>query len=179
MALAAPPFINGVLYAAAVSQGVTLDLSKGTQSEIANTVLTISSSTTIENAIGGAGNDILTGNGSNNRLRGNEGDDIIFGGAGIDTAIFSGLRSQYSLSAQSAGGYQVTDSVASRNGAVMVTGVERLQFSDTSLALDLDGNAGKVAKILGAIFGQSAVSNKSYVGIGLGYLDSGMSYDVN
>jgi len=165
------------LNAAAVSQGVTLDLSKGIQSQIANTALIISSSTTIENATGGAGNDILTGNVSNNRLRGNEGDDTIAGGVGIDTAIFSGLRSQYSLSAQSAGGFRVTDSVAFRNGTDTVSGVERLQFSDTSLAIDLDGNAGKVAKILGAIFGQNAVSNKSYVGIGLGYLDSGISYD--
>jgi hypothetical protein len=72
----------------------------------------------------------------------------------------------------------VTDSVATRNGADTVAAVERLQFSDVSLALDLDGNAGKVAKILGAIFGQSAVSNKSYVGIGLSYLDSGMSYSA-
>jgi hypothetical protein len=89
--------------------------------------------------------------------------DTFVGTVGLDRVIFSGPRSQYSLSAQSAGGFRVTDSVATRNG---------------SLALDLDGNAGKVAKILGAIFGQSAVSNKAYVGIGLSYLDSGMSYSA-
>jgi len=100
------------------------------------------------------------------------------GGAGLDTVVFSGLRSQYSLSAQGAGGFRVTDSVAARNGTDTVSGVERLRFSDSSLAFDLNGNAGKVAKILGAVFGQSAVSNKTYVGIGLGYLDSGMSYEA-
>ena len=39
-----------------------------------------------------------------------------------------------------------------------------------------NGNAGTVAKLLGAVFGQSSISNKAYVGIGLKYLYEGMSY---
>ena len=58
-----------------------------------------------------------------------------------------------------------------------MTGVERLKFSDKSIAIDLDGNAGATAKILGAVFGKDSVSNKSYVGIGLHFLDAGWTYD--
>ncbi len=58
-----------------------------------------------------------------------------------------------------------------------LTNVGRLKFSDKSIALDLDGNAGTTAKILGAVFGKDAVNNKNYVGIGLNFLDTGWSYD--
>lgn len=40
---------------------------------------------TIENAIGGSGNDILTGNDANNSLDGGAGNDTMYGGAGNDT----------------------------------------------------------------------------------------------
>jgi Ca2+-binding RTX toxin-like protein len=39
----------------------------------------------IENAIGGSGNDILTGNSANNSLNGGAGNDILYGGDGNDT----------------------------------------------------------------------------------------------
>ena len=41
----------------------------------------------LENAIGGSGNDILTGDASPNRLEGNAGEDFLSGAAGIDTLI--------------------------------------------------------------------------------------------
>ena len=50
--------------------------------------------------------------------------------------------------------------------------------SDINVALDLSGNAGTVARILGAAFGRDTVANEGYVGIGLAYLDSGMSYEA-
>jgi len=50
--------------------------------------------------------------------------------------------------------------------------------SSVARAYDLHGNAGKVAKILGAVFGAEQVSNKEYAGIGLDYLDNkGYSYE--
>ena len=58
-----------------------------------------------------------------------------------------------------------------------LTNIERLKFSDKSIAIDLDGNAGTTAKILGAVFGKESVLNKSYVGIGLSFLDAGWTYD--
>ena len=41
----------------------------------------------------------------------------------------------------------------------------------------MNGNAGTTAKILGAVFGKDAVSNKNFVGIGLHFLDAGWTYD--
>ena len=40
----------------------------------------------------------------------------------------------------------------------------------------MDGNAGITAKIIGAVFGKTYLSNKAFVGIGLQLLDDGISY---
>ena len=53
--------------------------------------------------------------------------------------------------------------------------IDRVLFKDTSLALDINGNAGSTAKLLGAVFGKDSLTNKKYVGIGLSLLDAGMS----
>ena len=55
--------------------------------------------------------------------------------------------------------------------------IDRILFKDISLALDINSNAGTTAKILGAVFGKESLSNKSYVGIGLSFLDAGWTYD--
>ena len=49
--------------------------------------LVIARGTVIENAIGGSGNDTLTGNAADNALTGNAGDDSLIGGVGSDTLI--------------------------------------------------------------------------------------------
>ena len=54
--------------------------------------------------------------------------------------------------------------------------MERLQFSDSHLAIDLDGHAGQVARIIGALFGKDTLSRVDLVGIGLKLLDGGTSY---
>ena len=43
-------------------------------------------------------------------------------------------------------------------------------------AYDMAGNAGTVAKILGAVAGKQSLTNKEYLGIGLDLVDKGMSY---
>lgn len=48
---------------------------------------TIANGVTIENAIGGSGNDLLTGNEANNTLTGGDGADTLIGGAGTDTLL--------------------------------------------------------------------------------------------
>jgi hypothetical protein len=57
-----------------------------------------------------------------------------------------------------------------------LSAIERLQFDDTKVAFDLDANAGSAAKLLGALAGKDAVTNKAFVGIGINALDSGSSY---
>lgn len=46
--------------------------------------LSIAQGVIIENAIGGKGNDLITGNDADNVLKGGDGDDIIYGGKGAD-----------------------------------------------------------------------------------------------
>jgi len=94
------------------------------------------------------------------------GNDTIDGGGGIDTVVYSSNKAAIAHNAD--GTFTV--------GTNVLKNVERIQFADTKLALDLDGNAGTTAKILGAVFGPTSIANKEYVGIGLGLLDGGMNY---
>jgi hypothetical protein len=82
----------------------------------------------------------------------------------------------YSLS-KSGNLYLVLDKVGS-GGQDILQAIQRVQFSDLSVAMDLDPlqSAGGTAEILGAIFGVSALGNASYAGIGIHYLDQGMSF---
>jgi hypothetical protein len=65
--------------------------------------------------------------------------------------------------------------ISFKNSNFYTADIVRFQFKDTNIAFDLNGSAGQVAKVLGAVFGKSSISNKSYVGIGLGLLDADMS----
>ena len=96
------------------------------------------------------------------------------GGAGLDQVSYELNRSAYDVS-KSGNLFVVTDNVG--NGGVdLLSSIERLSFKDVKLALDLDGHAGDVVKVIGAVFGSSAlVQHPEYTGIGLGYMDSGMS----
>jgi Ca2+-binding RTX toxin-like protein len=129
-------------------------------------------------ALSGTGNasaNALTGNAGRNSFTGMGGDDHIDGGEGIDTAVYAGTASQYAVS-RGASSTSV-NGAATAEGNDTLSNVERLQFSDGGLAIDLAGNAGMVAKILGAVFGQAAVGDRSFAGIGLNIADtSGMSY---
>ncbi len=81
-------------------------------------------------------NDIINGMGGNDTLMGAAGNDALNGGDGIDTVIYDGAVSQYTLrinrAAQTA---TVTDSASGRDGTDSLTGVEKLQFGN--IAFDL------------------------------------------
>jgi len=129
---------------------------------------------TIENAVGGGGNDLLVGNAVANRLQGGGGDDEIDGGAGIDTAVYAAARAGYTV-AKSGAGWRVSS--ASEGSDAMIN-VERLLFADGGLAIDTggDGHGAQIAQILRACFGSAFVQNPAVVGIGLTLLDGGMPY---
>lgn len=100
--------------------------------------------------------------------------DVIDGDTGIDTSSYSGSATDYSIQRNESGTWSVY-----KFGLVndLLVNIERLQFKDKFIAIDLNGNAGTTAKILGAIFGKDSVNNKNYVGIGIHFLDSGWIYD--
>lgn len=116
--------------------------------------------------LGGGGDDALTGQG---------GDDFLSGDDGIDTAIYAADRADYLVGRS--GDVWTVVAVANADGTDLLDEVERLSFADRQVALDLDGHAGEVAKLLGAVFGPQSVFNVDYVGIGLLLSDGGMSYD--
>lgn len=160
------------LNAAAASQALMLSLKAGDQNVLPNGSFTLAAGTVIENAFGGAGNDSITGNAENNLLRGNAGNDTINGGEGIDTALYGTARSQATVQPNGKG-FQVS---TTNDGSDVLLNIERLQFTDKSIAFDLDGNAGITAKVLGAVLGVASVKNPTFVGIGLSFTDKGMSY---
>jgi serralysin len=127
-----------------------------------------------DNLQGSPAAEILRGQEGADRLTGGGGDDLLDGGGNIDTAVYSGPRSALTL--EPAGpDWRVTDTrVASGDGTDLLQGIERLEFSDQKLALDLGGHAGHVARLLGAVFGAAAVQNTGYAGVGLALMDGGM-----
>ncbi len=118
--------------------------------------------------------DRLEGGYHHDTLNGLAGNDTLDGGAGTDTAIFAGAKAGYTVT-RSATGFTVSSSA---EGTDTLTNIERLKFSDVSVALDISGNAGTTAKVLGAVFGREGLTNKLFVGIGLQLLDAGTSYQA-
>jgi len=117
----------------------------------------------------------ITGTTGNDQLTGNSANNTIDGGSGIDTLMLSSL-SRSSVNLTHSGNQWTLNSTST--GTDTLTNMERIQFQNTKLALDLDGNAGRTAELLGAVFGRAAVNNKTFVGIGLSYLDSGVSFET-
>lgn len=93
-------------------------------------IVSIAVGTVIENAIGGSGNDTLTGNAVDNLLTGNGGDDTIIGGEGTDTAIYSGNQADYTIEDLGGGQFRITG-----EGTDTLSGVEFAQFADGTVAL--------------------------------------------
>lgn len=107
----------------------------------------------------------------------NGGSDTYDGLAGIDTFRLTG-NTQASVPITRVDPQTLSFSVRNFLGGsdiVRLKSIERIQFADTSVAYDLDGNAGKVARVLGAVFGKAALTNETYVGIGLDLFDRGAS----
>ena len=124
----------------AASAAVTINLVAGTAvgTSVGSDVITH-----FENATGGAGNDtisgtananILSGGDGNDTITGGGGDDTIHGGAGSDVAIFSGNRSDYTIT-WDGNVATVQDTVGGRDGADTIDGVGELRFSDGSVWL--------------------------------------------
>lgn len=117
--------------------------------------------------------DYFDGSEGADRFAGRGGNDVLHGNGGIDVAELGGTRSHFTL-ARTPDGWQLTDTQG-HEGTDTLVGVERLQFSDGGLALDLDGQAGVVARLIGAVFGPDFVARADLVGAGLALLGRGMS----
>lgn len=125
----------------------------------------------------GAGSGLLDGGDGDDVLIGGSGDDVLVGGAGRDTARYAGLRADHDVTAVADGWVvddrHVSNGIRYSNGRDQLTGVERLEFTDGALALDIDGAAGQAYRIYRAAFDRAPDE------VGLGYwmaaLDRGAS----
>lgn len=171
----APNFIwdgagTDTVSAAGITRDLTLHLAPGHWDHVGDVgrlitspgQITINFGSVIENAIGGAGNDSLTGNAA---------DNLLDGGAGIDIATYAGSRSDYTLR-YTGGGFEVSD-LRGQDGTDMLINIEHLQFGSTTLALDIDGSAGKVLLLFQAAF--KRIPDQAGLGYWLSKLDGGLS----
>lgn len=80
--------------------------------------------------------DALYGGKGDDTLTGGAGNDLLDGGDHQDTAVFSGPVAQYTITYDVATNrYTVADARADRDGSDVLTGIERLRFSDRDLAV--------------------------------------------
>jgi hypothetical protein len=132
--------------------------------------ITVNFGSVIENALGGSGNDVLTGNAVANNLFGNAGndvliglggDDVIDGGAGIDRAVYLHPRSDFVVTQQNTNGVlsetvrELNASAPNFEGVDTLQNIERIQFSDITVALDITGDAGQAYRLYQAAFNRS------------------------
>jgi hypothetical protein len=120
---------------------------------------------------GTAGADTITGLGGNDTVTGGAGNDTIDGGTGIDTAVFSDVRTNYTVTHVSANTWTVAHTGA--DGTDTLTDVERLRFSDSKLAIDIDGDGGKAYRLYQAAFDR--VPDVPGLGYQMNDLDMGFS----
>ncbi|MYN06565.1 DUF4214 domain-containing protein [Pseudoduganella aquatica] len=127
----------------------------------------------------GAGDDriSITGGGARLSVDAGSGKDIIVmndyghaidGGAGIDTAVFAGNRAAYAVTG-AGGGFSVR--AAAGGSANTLSNVERIQFADGGLALDVNGNAGQLYRLYQSAFNRAP--DAAGAGFWLTALDNG------
>ena len=126
----ADPVVNGS-YSLTVQ---SVDAADNATNAPAALAMTIASSL---NRVGTAGADLLTGSAGNN---------AIDGGAGIDTVLYSGARSGFTV-AKSLNGYSVVGA-----GTDTLVNVERISFDNGAVALDIDGHGGQAYRLYAAAF---------------------------
>jgi hypothetical protein len=164
------------------TQTQRIDLSPGSYSDVGGLLqnVAIAHAAVIENAIGGSGRDSIIGNAAANRLVGNAGndylaglggDDVLLGGAGNDILLpgagndwlDGGDGVDVAVYQQKRGSVDVDKTPGSRSvvikdlatGAVdQLSSLERVEFSDGVLALDVDGAAGQVFRLYRAVLGR-------------------------
>ncbi|MES3007497.1 MAG: M10 family metallopeptidase C-terminal domain-containing protein [Pseudomonadota bacterium] len=189
---------NGTMIGSVGSYAATAFVNEGSPGTLtfgltylnALTNIYIAFDTWIENAVGTDGNDKLVGNLLNNRLTGAGGSDRFDGLEGIDTAVYTETAASHSV-VKTASGFDVTanftvtlatpvgyggTSIGPFRAVDKLQNIERIEFSDRSLAFDMATNqsAGKAARIIGALLDTSRLT-PDVAGIGIGLFDSGKS----
>jgi hypothetical protein len=132
-----------------------------------------------DSVIGSSFDDSLLGYSGNDLIKGGGGNDFIDGGIGIDTAVYTGTATSY-IPTLGATSNTIMDRTANRDGTDTLTNIERLQFTDKNIALDLAPTqaAGQTALLIGAVLpGKLAfdASKQALLGSVVGLFDQGFT----
>ena len=110
----------------------------------------------------------------NDTFQGQPGTDFIDGGLGTDTVVYSGPIERYTV-IKSGNRYIVSEPTGS-DDTDYLTNIERLQFKESKLALDItNGPVAGGAKLIGALLGPTFVKDKALAGIVIGLMDQNYS----
>jgi len=120
--------------------------------------------------------DRITGSEVNDTFFTGRGNDDLNGGAGLDQLVVEGKRSGFNLNKRDAT-WLLEDKTSGNQsvGSDTLRSVERVKFSDSSVALDLDGGAGQAYRIYKAAFNRDPMNgDKGGLGYWIGQMDRGM-----
>ncbi len=159
----------------AVNDGIVTSASVVTTLTIAEVINTITGTSGADTLVGTAGKDSIQAGAGNDSLTGGAGNDTLDGGNGIDVAVFSGARSNYQIT-NNGSSLLITDQSGS-DGTDTLQNIERLHFTDKSVAFDVSGAAGMVTKTIGVVVGPAGLGDKMHIGQALNLLDHGGSYE--
>lgn len=113
----------------------------------------------------------------NDTIKGTPGIDFFDGGLGLDTVVYSGPQERYTIN-KTGNRYVVSEPTGS-DDTDYLSNIERLQFSNGKVALDVEnGNAGEAAKLIGALLGPTYVKDKALAGIVINLLDQKYSSET-
>ena len=119
------------------------------------------------------GGDNLLGSIGNDKFYVRDGADTFNGNGGIDTCVIAGNKSGYTITVDASSGTVIVQGASTKD---TMTSVERLQFADKRIALDVanSGNTGRTLEFIGAI-AYNLVTDKGAIGTIQGLFDNGYS----
>ncbi len=106
-------------------------------------------------------------------LKGQPGTDFFDGGLGRDTVVYSGPQERYSIT-KSGNRYVVSEPTGS-DDTDYLSNVERIHFNNGKVALDMNGNAGAAARLMGTLLGPEFINDKALAGVVIGLVDQNYS----
>ncbi|WPN52287.1 M10 family metallopeptidase C-terminal domain-containing protein [Pseudomonas sp. P9_2] len=131
---------NDTLDFSGFTQNQTINLKAETFSDVGGLRgnVSIAKGVSVENAIGGSGNDTLVGNEENNRLTGGRGVDKLHGGAGADTFVYQRVSDSTPQHPDIIQDFHSGIDKIDLTGALRAVGLKSLSFAD-----QFSGSAGE------------------------------------
>ena len=108
---------------------------------------------------------------SDDTITGDAGNNTLDGGGGIDCVTYTGNRANFTVTA-SGTGFIVTDNVGT-SGTDTMNNIERLSFTDGTLALDISGTSGQMYRLYKAAFNRAP--DTAGLGWNIGLVDGGLT----